>query len=38
MSTTGDREFFDAFLQHAAVCVKANEELVALFADLSKAS
>lgn len=30
-------EFFDAFLRHATVCVKASEELVKLFGDLSQA-
>src|SRR5450432_1467757 len=32
-----DREFFDAFTKHAAVCVEANKRIVLLFADLSKA-
>ncbi len=37
VSKSGDREFFDAFVKHASVCVEANKKLVALFADLSKA-
>jgi uncharacterized protein len=37
VAKAGDREFFDAFNRHAAVCVNAGEELVKLFDDLSTA-
>ncbi len=37
MAKSGDREFFEAFSKHAAVCVQASERLVKLLDDLPNA-
>ena len=37
MAKSGDREFFDAFINHAKVCIEASQRLVKLLDDLPNA-